>query len=654
MWTPTIALLPGALTIYLGFDGGGYFPQATGVACALVAVALVLRITLAPRPLEGVGLAVGLVLAALALFGAWAIISTSWSDAPARAVVEFDRVLLYTLTLALLGTLPRTAATARTVLAGIATAAAFVCVAGLLTRILPDALPIEPNVLAQRLSYPITYWNGLGLLAALAIVFATHFAASAKEHTAARVAASALLPLLAATLLFTFSRASIVMAAVGVVAYVLIARPRALPPALLAVLPTAAISVVWAYNADLLAKPNPTTAGAVDQGQEVFVVLLVCAAAAGAIRYALIRLAVDERLEALEVAPRTRRVAAFATAGALLLGLGGAWIALDLGDRIERQYDRFRAGDTIQVTEDARDRLTDVGNNGRIDHWDEALDAWRDEPLRGTGAGTYELTWAQHRPTEFTVRDGHSLYLETLSELGLVGGLLLLAALLGILVALALRTRAPDRALWAALLTGGIVWTLHAGQDWVWELPSVTLWLFAAGGVALARPEGAPETRIAAPGRLPRVVVALGVLALAVTPVLNALADARIRDSVTALKAGDCEGAIDDALAATSTVSARAEPYAVLAFCDVRLGEPMLAERMMRTAVERDPNNWIYRYGLALVLAVLGEDPRGEIAEARRLNPLEGKAIRLERAFNATDDPGEWRRRALRARLPIQ
>src|SRR5688500_10770671 len=30
MWIPTIALLPGALTIYLGFDGGGYFPPGHG------------------------------------------------------------------------------------------------------------------------------------------------------------------------------------------------------------------------------------------------------------------------------------------------------------------------------------------------------------------------------------------------------------------------------------------------------------------------------------------------------------------------------------------------------------------------------------------------------------------------------------------------
>ena len=53
MWTPTIALLPGALTIYLGFDGGGYFPPATGVAVAALALALVLRLTLSPAAARG-------------------------------------------------------------------------------------------------------------------------------------------------------------------------------------------------------------------------------------------------------------------------------------------------------------------------------------------------------------------------------------------------------------------------------------------------------------------------------------------------------------------------------------------------------------------------------------------------------------------------
>ena len=654
MWTPTIALLPGALTIYLGFDGGGYFPPATGVAVAVLAVALVVRLTLAERPLEGFGLGAGLVTALLALFAVWSLISSAWSDAPARAVGEFDRVLLYMLALALLATLPRTTETARIVMFGIAGAMTFVCMSGLATRVLPDVFPIAPNVLDQRLSYPITYWNGVGLLAAISIVFATHLACSAREHVAVRVAGAAFLPLLASTLYFTFSRASIVVMAIGVVGYIVLARPRGLLSALIAVVPPTTIAVAWSYNADLLARPDPTTSGAIDQGQEVFVVLLLCALAAGAVRYALVHTGLDDRLLRIDVPKRTRNVVVATTAGVLLLAAGTSWIALDMNDRISRQYEKFKEGDVLRASEDARERLTSVGNNGRIQHWEEAIDAFSSAPLKGTGAGTYELTWAQHRPSDFTVRDGHSLYLETLSEVGLVGGLLLVLALGGILVALGMRSGGHGRAPWSALFVAGCVWTLHAAQDWIWELPAVTAWLFAAGGLALARPPGAPEPRWVAPSRIARVVAALVVLALAITPVLNALADARVRDSVAAFKAGDCDTAIDDALSATSALSARPEPYAILSFCDVRAGDNELAERMMRNAVDRDPNNWVYHYGLALVLGAEGQDPRPEIAEARRLNPREPRTIEAERAFASTNDPEKWKRRALKARLPIQ
>jgi O-antigen ligase len=653
MWTPTIALLPGALTIYLGFDGGGYFPPATGVACGALTLALVLRLTLAERPLEGFGVGAGLVAGAIGLFAVWSLISSSWSDSPARAVAEFDRALLYLLMLALLATLPRTHETARTVLYGIAGAATFVCLSGLLTRVLPDVFPIAPNVLDQRLSYPITYWNGLGLMAALAIVFATHLTCSTREHVAARVVGAAALPLLASTLYFTFSRASIVVMVVGVVLYVVLARPRGFVPALIAVLPTTAVAVIWSYNADLLARSDPTTAPAVDQGQEVFIILVLCSLAAGIARFALVYMNLDERLAAIDVPRRTRNIVAVTAAGALLIGSGTAWIALDMGDRISRQYEKFKEGDVIR-TDDARERLTAVGNNGRIQHWEEAIDAFADNPLKGTGAGTYELTWAQHRPSDFTVRDGHSLYLETLSEVGLVGGALLLLTLGGIFVALAIRAGVRERALWAAMLTAAVVWALHAAQDWVWELPSVTIWLFAAGGIALARPPGAPATRLSAPPRLARVVAALVVLALAVTPILNALADARLRDSVAAFKVGDCNSAIDHALSATSALSARPEPYAILAFCDVRLQKDALAERMIRNAIDRDPNNWVYHYGLALVLGAQAKDPRDAIAEARRLNPREPRTIEAEEEFGSTNDPEKWKRRALKARLPIQ
>src|SRR5215208_4798341 len=56
-------LVPGAgllaLTLFVGFEAGGYFPGTSGLAAALVALALIVYTTRSSRPFEG--LSVGLV-----------------------------------------------------------------------------------------------------------------------------------------------------------------------------------------------------------------------------------------------------------------------------------------------------------------------------------------------------------------------------------------------------------------------------------------------------------------------------------------------------------------------------------------------------------------------------------------------------------------
>src|SRR5687767_3265778 len=92
---------PALATLFLAFQAGGFFPGTVGLAAALLALALVARVTLAERPFEGWSLTLGVAAAALAGLAAWTLASAAWSDAPARALTEFDRVLLYLLLLSL-------------------------------------------------------------------------------------------------------------------------------------------------------------------------------------------------------------------------------------------------------------------------------------------------------------------------------------------------------------------------------------------------------------------------------------------------------------------------------------------------------------------------------------------------------------------------
>jgi hypothetical protein len=152
-----LTLLPGALTIYAAFNAGGFFVGTTALLAVCLAVAAALRILLAEEPFGGLGPAVGVAAGALALYCAWVLVSVAWSDSAGRAVVEFDRALLYLLTLLLFGSIHRSARGIRTMIWGLATASFVVSLAGLLTRLLPKVFPTGPTIQSQRLGFPLTY-----------------------------------------------------------------------------------------------------------------------------------------------------------------------------------------------------------------------------------------------------------------------------------------------------------------------------------------------------------------------------------------------------------------------------------------------------------------------------------------------------------------
>src|SRR3954470_18453900 len=198
--------LPGLVTAWLGFRAGGFFPGQVGLTATVLALALVLRVTLAERPFEGFSPALALAFGALAGFAVWQLVSTAWSDAPVRSLAEFDRTLLYTLVLVLTGSAAARVGDLAMLLRS--TAAAFIAmsVAGLLTRLAPGTFRISAGFLPERLAFPITYWNAMGIACALGILLALHLSASGVEHPVVRVLAAAALPMLGVTLYLTFSR----------------------------------------------------------------------------------------------------------------------------------------------------------------------------------------------------------------------------------------------------------------------------------------------------------------------------------------------------------------------------------------------------------------------------------------------------------------
>ncbi|MBA3429422.1 MAG: O-antigen ligase family protein [Actinobacteria bacterium] len=642
--------LPGAMVVYFAFSAGGFFPDAHAVMALVLLVVLVLRTTLVNDPFAGFGPRLAIAAGALALLTLWTLGSGLWSDAPARALIEANRSLVYLLALVLVGSLARTPERLHWSLRLTTAAIVGVVVAALVTRVLPDVFPTDPGLLNDRLSYPLTYWNTLGMLGSLAAIFCLHATTSLRQPAPVRVAGAAALPAVAATVLFTFSRGAILAGGFALVLYVLLARPRGLLTGLAAAAPPTVLAVMSAYGAELLATESPATAAATEQGHEVALVIALCCVAAGVLRLVLVSL--DVRLRGFRLNPERRQVVigtAWAVGVALVVSVV---LALGIPGRAADQYEAFVDSRPLPASADLRDRLGYASSNGRIEQWEVGLRLFEHARLRGIGAGTFGLLWTEQRPATIVglvVDDAHSLYVETLAELGLIGFALLLVALGSILAATVPIRRGPQRSLYAALFTGTLAWAVHAGVDWDWEMPALSAWVFGLGGLALAAPvQREPGEQHAPPGRTLRLAVGLAATLAALGPGLLLVSERRLDEGVAAFERGDCGRAIAAAASAQTILDVRPEPYEILGFCQTRRGFHRLAVQALERAVERDPANWEFRYGLALVRAAAGLDPRADARASLRLNPYDPRTLELDAILRERND---WQRLlALRAR----
>ncbi len=142
--------------------------------------------------------------------------------------------------------------------------------------------------------------------------------------------------------------------------------------------------------------------------------------------------------------------------------------------------------------------------------------AWQDvetNPLLGSGAGTFGDFLLHHPSTPYYAHDAHSLYLETLAELGPLGLALLVVGLGVPLVAL----RGRQDPLVAAAGGVYVAFLVHAGVDWDWEFAAVGLMglLCAAAVLVGTRPEESPEISTRRRNALLIAVLVLAVLVFA-------------------------------------------------------------------------------------------------------------------------------------------
>jgi O-antigen ligase len=305
---------------------------------------------------------------------------------------------------------------------------------------------------------------------------------------------------------------------------------------------------------------------------------------------------------------------AFAGALALIVVAGSIAVFARYGGPhtiVQKGWDSFAATPPPNQA-DLRKRLFTFTGSYRVDFWRVALDDYADHPVAGSGAGSYEHYWNEHRPFAYKVRDAHSLYLEVLAELGPLG-LALLALALGVPLVGAFFARGHP--LVPAALAAYVAYLVHTGVDWDWELPAVTIVALACGVGIVAAAARDEDRSLATPVRWGAVAAAL---ALAVVAFVGLVGASALSASQDALDRGRWEKAEDEARKASRWWRWSPEPWQRLGEAQLGAGDTSSAAASFRKAVSKDRHDWLLWYQLASVTE--GAEAQRATAEAMRLN----------------------------------
>lgn len=619
-----IWLLCFALVAYLGLKGGGYdalVHDQVGIAVWwIVLLAVAVGALPARQPSRLAWLALGL----LGAFVAWTALSLGWTESTERTSADLARVAGY-LGVFALGVFGVGRLGARRLVGAVAAGIVFVSLVALLSRLEPNlfaganqtASLLESN--EERLSYPLHYWNAVAAMVAIGLPLVLQAATDARS-VALRAAATAALPAMALALFFTLSRGGIAAAFIAVVLFV------AFVPERLAKLPTLAVAgvgavilIVAADRRDAL-QNGLLNSTAESQGDQMLALALgVCLLAALA-QVAISR--APARIERPSWTVVTRRQSLVAVAVAVLAALVVAG-ALGAPGRASDAWGEFKEKNSPGR---GADRLVSAAGQNRYQLWSAAVDENATQPLAGTGSGTYEFWWARNGDVDEIVRDTHSLYFQTLGELGLVG-LALLGGLMLVVLAggarVTLLAKSSRRAPLAAALAGCVAFFFTATFDWMWQIPILPVAMLLLAAVLVTAPGGRPG---GGKGALPPPL-RIGVAAVAVVAIvaiaIPLAATSLLRQSEADFREGDLEGALSAARSAENVQPGAATPRLQQALVLEAAGDLPAAAVAARAATERESTNWRTWLVLSRIEAQRGRAAAAvaDYREARSLNP---------------------------------
>jgi O-Antigen ligase len=550
-----------------------------GLAALVLAAALGVGVLAGvPRPAPGRE-----ALASLGFLGGfvcWSGISVLWSIEPDRSWDYFNRGLVY-LAFALVGVAVGAYVPRATRLWAFVLSVAIALALG--WALLGKAVPaVGSSGRIARLSAPIGYWNALGLLFAMALPIALWLAARREHPHWLRAAGAVYVYALVVGLLLTYSRGGVAVAAVAAGLWLWLGRPRLEAAAALLLGGAAGLGVaVWAFSRPGLAEDLQPHSVRMHDGDWFALVFSLAAAAVGALAY--FGSVVEERRP---LSVRRRRLVGRAALAVLVAGASVAVIALVVESKPQGWFRDFTQQPTNPSQTVGPGRLANLSSTSRWQWWKEAWGAFEKQPLRGTGAGTFNLTHRLLRSNSIVVTEPHNVPLQFLSETGLVGFLLAVGAFAAATLGVVRSWRAFEPPA-IALAVAASAYLLHSIVDFDWDFVAVTGPFFMTTGVLLARGTAAVERRaFLAP--LPAAV--------AITVALSLLTPWFARQATDSAEAALEDGrpvrALHDARDARSLNPLALQPVFVQAAAEEQLGDLRAAGRLYVEAVRIQPLNW--------------------------------------------------------------
>jgi hypothetical protein len=615
-------LLGFGLVVFLGLNGGGYAPVVRDQLGIAVWWGVLLGLAVGALPLNRLRYGSWLAIGLLGAYVGWVALSLIWTDATHNTVEDVGKAVTYlgvfTLALSIRGEKG-----ARRMVSALGAGIAVIAIVALISRLHPAWVPAagETAVLFKsnrfRLAYPLGYWNANASLIAIGLPLLIYAACSAR-HSITRALAAAALPALALTVYFTFSRGGTLAAVFGVLVFLALAHDRLPKAATVFFSSVGAVILIAAAHQRHALDEGFANAAAHHQGDQILVMTLVVCLGVGLIQAGFMTaLKYGRRPAWTSPSRRTSLIALGGTAAVLVI----AAVALGGPGKASNAWHEFKAA---KNTAHGAARLDSFSSNGRWPLWESALEENASAPMAGRGAGSFEGWWAQHRHGELGfVEDAHSLYLETLAELGLVGFALLIGFLAWVFIAggrLYRRASNRRRTQLAAALAGCAAFCLGSAYDWLWQIAVLPIAFLLLASVLV----GAGERRRSKPlpifARLGGVAVSIAAMVAIAIPLSSALA---LQKSQSEFRSGNLSGALSQAADARRATPFVAQPWIQEALVFEAQGQSSAALRSAREATRVEPKEWRAWVVRSRLEAKIGHAAAALAAyrRARNLNP---------------------------------